>query len=128
MSDDDILIRKGKPWFSWAILLGVAVMAVSGAGIYFTVTAGQADISRRMETNEKAVVSAGDTLSRVAEDIRALRYDTNSALSDRWTGTDMRFLWSEIGRFWSDFSRLNPTVQVPPWPPASKVTVNESGH
>jgi len=125
MGDSDILVKGGRQWFSWAVLAGVAVMAVSAAGIYFSVTSGQHEIAARLETNEAAVVKATDKLTQVADDMRAMRYDVNASLADRWTGTDMRFLWSEIGRFWSDFSRLNPTIQVPPWPPASRVTAGD---
>lgn len=125
MPDSDIFVRGGRAWFSWAILAGVAVVAASGAGVYFTVSAGQADVAKRLATNEAAVAKVTETLGSIADDMQAIRSDVADALSDRWTATDMRFLWARLGIFWSEFQRLNPTVQVPQWPPADRATTNE---
>lgn len=130
LSDGDILVRKGRPWFSWAILSGVAVMAFAAAGVYFNVRGGNEEVLRRLATNETAVSKVVEAVTSLADGQRAMQYDVNQALSDRWTGTDMRFLWSEVGRFWADFARLNPTMQIPPWPPAVRVSANDGrqGH
>lgn len=129
MSDEpDILMRKGKPWFSIGVLTGVATLAASGVAIFLTMKQGQKEIGDRLSTNETAVVKAASTLDSMATDIRALRLDVNSALLDRWTGTDMKFYGLDMARFWSDLARLNPTLVVPAWPAPKRVTDNDSGH
>jgi len=126
VSSDDMLIQRGRPWFSIGMLIGVAVLAASGAGVFFTVRSGQEDITKRLATNELAVIKAAETLAGMATDMRAMRYDVNTALGDRWTGTDTRFWGLEMDRFWSDFARLNPTVVLPPsWPAPKRVSTNE---
>lgn len=125
MSNSDILLKGGKPWFSWGVLLGVATMAFFVAKIYFTVTSGQDDVIRRLATNEAAVNKAADTLEKMSDSITAMRYDLNAATGDLWSGTDMRLLWSKVELFWSEFARLNPAVQLPPWPPAIKAASHD---
>lgn len=132
-SDPEVLMRKGKPWFSFAAL-SVATSAVAlGCAFYFSTRESQSDLDRRLIDREKADVvraandvKTADALTSIAGDLRGLHYDVNTALLDRWTGTDMKFTWQKVQLFWSEFSRLNPTVNVPPWPDAKRVSDNDA--
>lgn len=122
MNDSDILVQRGRPWFSWAIVAGVAVIAASGAGVYFSVVGGQRDVLEQLAETRVVATEATKALVVIADDIRAVRDDVDKALADPWKATDMRFMWAEIGVFWSEFQRLNPTVSVPQWPPVRRAT------
>lgn len=125
-TEADFIVQKGKPWFSIGVLVSVAVLAASGAGVLVTVRAGQAEVTQRLATNEEAVKRGNDTLAQLAGDMRDMRLDVNAALLDRWSNTDTKFWGLEMDRFWSDFARLNPGVTLPTWPEPKRVSSGDN--
>lgn len=124
--DTEILVKGGKPWFSWGILAGVAILAGSGVAILFEVKGGQRDVLMQLESTDEKATKAVTAIESMAVDMRAMRNDINDALLDRWTNTDTKFWGLEMDRFWSDFARLNPTQQLPVWPAPKRVTHSDS--
>lgn len=82
-----------------------------------------ANLQATKDEQKAAVQSVKDEVrDRTAElatrmgDIKQKMEISDLKMVDRWSGTDMRRLWSELARVWIELKRTNPGINWPDFP------------
>jgi len=132
--EGEVVVKKGRPWFSIGVLVGEAVVIFAVAAVYFEMRFGQRELSTKVEdqsnalkSNEAAVVENSKAMDKLTGVVESLSTNVAVLANDKWTATDEKFYGLETARFWSEFQRLNPTSIVPPWPEPHPVSGHDGG-
>lgn len=122
----EFLIQKGKLWVPIGLIAVVAYGAWQVRGIYSEVRDQGKSMDARLVSVENAVKAGSESVASLANEMRDMGWKVSDALEDRWSGADMKYLWSEFRLAWSELGRLNPTLQMSVLPEARRITERES--